>query len=183
MFPAIRVFNEALHQLHKIRFWGFDHRAVCLGCNMSVTINDPWQNKNPTTMTNFYIFFWSAQNKKIFAHFVRKTKKSSHKQEVKNISHLLNAWSSDSVQMSLNCFEIFRMFWAQKFKSCLKETWFFFFFKGGVGVILKPAFILGPWFYTLTRALRPSESSLPSLLLISSGTASVTMDTNSSSLP
>lgn len=41
MFPAIRVFNEALHQLHKIRFWGFDHRAVCLGCNMSVTINDP----------------------------------------------------------------------------------------------------------------------------------------------
>lgn len=38
-------------------------------------------------------------------------------------------------------------------------------------------------FKALTLALRPNESSLPSLLLISSGTESVTMDTNSSSFP
>lgn len=42
---------------------------------------------------------------------------------VKN-THLLDARRSDSVEVRLNSFEIFRMFRTQQFKSCLQQNEF-----------------------------------------------------------
>lgn len=113
VFPAICVFDEALHQLHEVCFWGFDYRIICLGCK--------FQHKCHSQSSS-YLFAFFVTTVTIIRKFT---------------SHLLDAWSSNSVQVSLNCFEIFRVFWTQKFKSCLKEIWIFLFNLGGRVYYLK----------------------------------------------
>lgn len=95
------------------------------------------------------------------------------------IPYLFQARGSDSVKMSLYSLEIFRVFRTQQLKSCLKSMKFV---RCLLGVLFDIYCKVQPNI-SLTLALRPKDNSLPSRLLMSSGTASVTMETNSSSLP
>lgn len=170
MFSAISIFNEALNQLHKICLWCFKYRLVWLKKKKK---KSKWKK-----ITDDLICHPSHQIFNIWTkYFNLKT------------TYFFNARGSDPTEVGLDSLEVFRMLWTQQLKSCLVGQFLILASMSHleVFVMLSP-YMKHSTFYsfksgTPTLALKPRESSLPSRLLINSGTKSVTMDTNSSSFP